>query len=115
MSRFKIYVWTLLIVSVHGTLPEITTEPGTIYYTEPNYASSNSVESGYRGLTNLPGGQIVKNHITLERIKSPYVLREDLFVEREAELRIEAGVEVRFAPMIGITVRGVVLAEVSAL
>ncbi|XP_058792901.1 protein bark beetle isoform X2 [Phymastichus coffea] len=102
----------LLAAGGQATLQQDSvTEPGTIYYTEPNYASSNSVESGYRGLTELPGGQIVKNHITLERIKSPYVLREDLYVEHAAELRVEAGVEVRFAPMIGITVRGTVIAE----
>ncbi|XP_031785209.1 protein bark beetle isoform X2 [Nasonia vitripennis] len=108
-------LWLLLpLLGARGLLAaalQETTESSSIYYTEPNYASSNSVESGYRGLTELPGGKIVRGRRLLERAKSPYVLREDLFVERDAELSIEAGVEVRFAPMIGITVRGVLLAE----
>lgn len=113
-------LWLLLLLSGRELLAAVlhqqgTTESSSIYYTEPNYASSNSVESGYRGLTELPGGKIVRGRRQLERAKSPYVLREDLYVERDAELSIEAGVEVRFAPMIGITVRGVVLAEVSSL
>ena len=104
----------LLYHSAAGVYQELTSEPpGTIHYTEPGYASSNSVESGFRALTELPGGKIVRGQRRLERAKSPYVLREDLYVERDAELVLEPGVEVRFAPMIGITVRGVVLAEVS--
>lgn len=109
-------VLLLLVASVGVASPmqeqETTEEPPSIHYTEPSYASSNSVESGYRGPTELPGGRILRGSRTLERLKSPYVLREDLYVERDAELRVEAGVEVRFAPMIGITVRGIVVAEV---
>ncbi|XP_023246946.1 protein bark beetle [Copidosoma floridanum] len=100
--------------TVEATVPaqEESTEPASlIHYTEPSYASSNSIESGYRGLTELPGGRIVKGRRVLERSKSPYILREDLYVERDAELGLEPGVEVRFAPMIGITVRGVISAE----
>ncbi|XP_023316474.1 protein bark beetle-like [Trichogramma pretiosum] len=90
-----------------------STESSAIYYTEPNYASSNSLESGYRGLTELAFGRVLRNQRVLERAKSPYVLRQDLVIEADAQLVIEPGVEVRFAPMIGITVRGLLKAEVS--
>jgi hypothetical protein len=108
----------LPVLLVAGATPALqwtpTTEASSIYYTEPGYASSNSVEAGYRGPSELPGGRILRGRRTLERAMSPYVLREDLFVEAEAELMIEPGVELRLAPMIGITVRGVILAEVRA-
>lgn len=106
----------LLAVSVaqdSTTTTTTSTEPASIYYTEPSYTSSNSVESGYKAPTEFPGGRIIKGHKEFLLAKSPYVMREDLFIERDAELRIEPGVEIRFAPMIGITVRGVITAEVS--
>ena len=101
-----------MVWSLASELANESTE-ASIYYTEPSYSSSNSVESGYRGLSELPGGRVLRGQKILERSKSPYVLREDLFIERDAELVVESGVEVRFAPMIGITVRGIVTARVS--
>ncbi|RVE49659.1 hypothetical protein evm_005716 [Chilo suppressalis] len=58
------------------------------------------------GLTELPGGVIAGGRTFWKSDNSPYLLRDDLLVERDAELIIEPGVEVRFAPMVGITVRG---------
>ncbi|KAL7298472.1 hypothetical protein TKK_0008257 [Trichogramma kaykai] len=97
--------------SSSSTTSTTSTESSAIYYTEPNYASSNSLESGYRGLTELAFGRVLRNQRVLERAKSPYVLRQDLVIEADAQLVIEPGVEVRFAPMIGITVRGLLKAE----
>lgn len=98
---------------------QITSELPSIYYTEPGPVgsglynpSSNSIEQGFRGLTELHGGKIRGNR-TLEQTKSPYVLKEDLYIERGATLNIEPGVEVRFVPTVGITVRGTILALVS--
>ncbi|XP_038215102.1 protein bark beetle isoform X2 [Zerene cesonia] len=62
------------------------------------------------GLTELSGGVLTGGRTVWKTDGSPYLLRDDLLVEREAELVIEPGVEVRFAPMIGITVRGKFLA-----
>ncbi|XP_045494665.1 protein bark beetle isoform X1 [Colias croceus] len=62
------------------------------------------------GLTELSGGILTGGRTVWKADGSPYMLRDDLLVEREAELLIEPGVEVRFAPMIGITVRGKLLA-----
>ncbi|XP_034245120.1 protein bark beetle isoform X3 [Thrips palmi] len=47
----------------------------------------------------------------MERARSPYLLREDLIIDKTGELIIEPGVEVRFAPMTGITVHGVLTAR----
>jgi len=57
---------------------------------------------------------VVKQQV-LDRARSPYILRKDLIVEPSGELVIEPGVEVRFAPMTGITVRGQIVARVSHL
>lgn len=65
------------------------------------------------GLTELAGGVVAGGRTVWKSEGSPYLLRDDLLVEREAELVVEPGVEVRFAPMIGITVRGKLLAVVS--
>ena len=112
--KFWIFTWYLCTLTrVPGNPIEDTSELSSIYYTEPGYASSNSIETGYKGLTEFSGGKIIKGRRTFERSKSPYILREDLFIERGAELFIEPGVEIRFAPMIGITVRGVINALVS--
>ncbi|KAL0880639.1 hypothetical protein ABMA27_001864 [Loxostege sticticalis] len=62
------------------------------------------------GLTELPGGVIAGGRTVWKLDSSPYLLRDDLLVERDAELVIEPGVEVRFAPMVGITVRGKLVA-----
>lgn len=67
------------------------------------------------GLTELPGGVLAGGQSVWREGGSPYLLRDDLVVERSAELVIEPGVEVRFAPMVGITVRGKLVAVVSCL
>ncbi|XP_068632960.1 protein bark beetle isoform X2 [Battus philenor] len=62
------------------------------------------------GLTELPGGVLAGGRTLWKFSGSPYLLRDDLLVEREAELVIEPGVELKFAPMVGITVRGKLVA-----
>ncbi|XP_013178489.1 PREDICTED: uncharacterized protein LOC106125730 isoform X1 [Papilio xuthus] len=62
------------------------------------------------GLTELPGGVLAGGRTHWKLGGSPYLLRDDLLVEREAELVIEPGVELKFAPMVGITVRGKLIA-----
>ena len=48
---------------------------------------------------------------TLTKESSPYLIDHDVLVRPEGELVIEPGVEVRFAPEVGITVRGVLKAQ----
>ncbi|KOC70028.1 Galectin-3-binding protein [Habropoda laboriosa] len=99
----------LIFLAVHGQSEE-GFDQSSIYYTEPTFVNvSNSNSNG--GLTELYGGRIVRGQRLLERSKSPYLVREDLFVEREGELVIEPGVEIRFGPMIGITVHGIITAK----
>ncbi|PZC85077.1 hypothetical protein B5X24_HaOG202841 [Helicoverpa armigera] len=62
------------------------------------------------GVTELPGGVLTGGRTVWRPDGSPYMLRDDLLIERDAELVVEPGVEVRFAPMIGITVRGKLVA-----
>lgn len=65
-------------------------------------------------LTELQGGRVVGEK-WLRQIESPYALHMDLTVERSGKLYIEPGVTIHFAPMVGITVRGVLTALVSAM
>lgn len=106
------WLFSTLFIVVGGQLDE-GYDQSSIYYTEPTFVNTSN-GNGNVGLTELRGGQIVRGQRLLEKSKSPYLVREDLFVEREGELVIEPGVEIRFGPMIGITVRGVVTAKVSS-
>lgn len=106
-TKMRILCFLLTFLTVYGQSEE-GFDQTSIYYTEPifiNISSNNDV-------TELHGGHIVQGQRLLERSKSPYLVREDLFVEREGELVIESGVEIRFGPMIGITVRGIITAKV---
>lgn len=61
--------------------------------------------------------EISETEISGEKIlyasESPFLLRQDLEVQRNAKLIIEPGVTIHFAPMVGITVRGQIRAIVS--
>lgn len=98
-------------------LPEQQQQQSSIYYTEPTTLMNSSSGFGATDnngvtLTELHGGRIVRGQRLLQRSKSPYLLREDLYVESDGELILEPGVEVRFGPMVGLTVRGVITAQV---
>lgn len=58
-------------------------------------------------------GDVVLGEKHLRASDSPYSLRTDLEVERKARLIIEPGVTIYVAPMVGITVRGSLVALVS--
>lgn len=62
--------------------------------------------------TELSGGSIAGER-TLRLSESPYLLTGDLDVEQNAKLIVEPGVVMHFAPMVGITVRGVFISVVS--
>ena len=57
------------------------------------------------------GEAIVEGEKILTLGKSPYLVTEDVLVRPNAELKIEAGVEIRFMPEVGITVRGILTAQ----
>lgn len=64
-------------------------------------------------VTELAGGVIENRQQRLGKIHSPYLVKEDIIIERNGELAIEPGVELRFSPMVGLTVRGILSAIVS--
>lgn len=97
----KICVFTTILVIVAVNSQEVS-------YNEINSDTEHSENSE----TELQGGAIVGER-TLHRSDSPYVLKTDLVVENGAKLFIEPGVQIRFAPMIGITVKGEFTAVVS--
>lgn len=65
-------------------------------------------------LTELMGGRVIGEK-WLRQMESPYSLEMDLTVERSGKLFIEPGVTVHVAPMVGITVRGVLTALVCSM
>lgn len=101
LLKLCVYVTILVIVVVNSQ--------------EVSYNEINS-DAEYNGIseTELQGGEIVGER-TLHLSESPYVLKTDLIVENGAKLFIEPGVQIRFAPMIGITVKGEITAVVSKI
>lgn len=83
--------------------------PVDLYTNEPSFENPSSGNA----VTEHPGGVIVKDKVSFLKAQSPYWLRNDIIVERDAELFIEAGVIIKVEPQVGITVRGVLTAEVS--
>ncbi len=57
------------------------------------------------------GDPVVSERRILELSRSPYLVGQDVLVTPSGELTIEPGVEVRFKPEVGITVRGVLDAQ----
>ena len=55
--------------------------------------------------------KVISNKQTWTAAESPFVVRHDILVESGGELTIEPGVDVRFSPEVGITVRGVLVAD----
>lgn len=62
--------------------------------------------------TEHPGGTIIDDKVIFSKAKSPYWLRNDIVVERNAEMIVEPGVTIRVEPQVGVTVRGVLTAVV---
>lgn len=61
----------------------------------------------------LSGGSVFNRELNIER--GNYILREDLIIERTANLHIEPGVHIKFGPNVGITVRGSIDAQVISI
>jgi len=53
----------------------------------------------------------IKDKVTFTLDKSPYLIVDDVIVDRTGHLIIEPGVEVRFMPEAGLTVWGILSAE----
>ena len=57
------------------------------------------------------GDSLISGQKLLTIEHSPYLVKQDVLVKPEGELSIEPGVEIRFMPETGITVRGVLKAQ----
>ncbi|XP_064467113.1 protein bark beetle-like [Ornithodoros turicata] len=53
----------------------------------------------------------IRNRLSYNVSGSPYEITEDIFVDRSGEMVIEPGVEMRFAPGVGILVKGILKAQ----
>lgn len=84
---------------------------------QPEYHWSTQEPSSGSSLELIehPGGTVKSDLHVIKNVGKPYILRNDLIVESNAEVVIEPGVEIRFEPQIGITVRGIMKAVVSCL
>ncbi|VEN48816.1 unnamed protein product [Callosobruchus maculatus] len=111
MCNFLRTFFALILYFDHVISQETTVVPSDSPFTKRDSTSTLEFPSTARSLTEHPGGTIVDTTVTLTAADSPYWLRNDLIVERSAELVIEPGVTVKVDPQVGITVRGVLTAE----
>ncbi|XP_071445359.1 protein bark beetle [Hetaerina americana] len=99
------FLYLLTVVSsafAVDSYPGVIGSPTTV---EPSWSAAPSVVG-----TVLPGGPISSTQ-RLTKDGSPYLVRGDIVVEKPGELRIDAGVTVRFQRGVGLTVRGVLLIQ----
>uniref|UniRef100_A0A182M0U9 Uncharacterized protein n=1 Tax=Anopheles culicifacies TaxID=139723 RepID=A0A182M0U9_9DIPT len=94
------------IVPDHGEGEDVA---GDSHYKDGEHGPEGTGTQRYTEI----GGDVVLGEKVLRASESPYSMRTDLEVERRARLIIEAGVTIHFAPMVGITVRGSIVAMVS--
>lgn len=101
--------WRTVLLGVVLSFSLCSGQETVVFDVDPYFVNSSST------LTELEGGILSGGQAVWRAAGSPYLLRDDLLVERDGELLVEPGVEVRFAPMVGITVRGKLTAIVSTL
>ncbi|XP_018046380.1 PREDICTED: protein bark beetle [Atta colombica] len=107
----QLWISLSILAVLAGVLLDDRFDQTSIYYTIPINESEANGSWNNGGLFEEHGGRIIRDQKVFERSKSPYLLQEDLFIEKDAKLIIESGVEIRFSPMIGITVRGIINAK----
>jgi hypothetical protein len=104
----------LMFIAILGVTADIDDDVETLTFlpqsTQPMVITPRPLDEQ---VTELAGGVIANRQQRLNKIHSPYLLREDLIIEKTGELVIEPGVELRFSPMVGLTVRGILSAKVS--
>lgn len=101
-------VFIIVTTVIALTLPSLVKCDTSLYNEIDNVDDTHSKNA----LTELEGGKIISEK-WLRQIESPYTLQTDLTIERTGKLIVEPGVTVHVAPMVGITVRGVLTALVS--
>lgn len=107
-SVFVIAALALLVVLLQPTIVKCDNNNNVL-----NEIDNGGEVHAKSTLTELSGGRVIGEK-WLRQTESPYSLEMDLTVERSGKLFIEPGVTVHVAPMVGITVRGVLTALVSS-
>ncbi|KAK7591213.1 hypothetical protein V9T40_002826 [Parthenolecanium corni] len=103
---YSLPLWSWLAIMV--TMPLV---PGAVEVQTLSSALKYTASSvGEKTVFNQ--GLITGEKVTLEKQQSPYLVRKDIIIGEDGELRIEPGVTVFFAPTVGITVYGVLTAKV---
>ncbi|KAK5644294.1 hypothetical protein RI129_008139 [Pyrocoelia pectoralis] len=101
MVKFEcLYLLLFIITSVNlQTLP---------YYWGPPSTEGSHDSSFYPDVIEHQGGIISNDRLVFKNdTNKPYLVGNDILIERDGELVIEAGVKILFEPQIGITVRGI--------
>lgn len=103
----------MMIVVIVGVSADIDDDVETLTFLPQSTPLIITPRPLDEGVTELAGGVIENRQQRLNKIHSPYLVREDIIIEKTGELAIDAGVELRFSPMVGLTVRGILSANVS--
>lgn len=98
LSLSLIYLQSLIVVKTTNAL-----EDAGYHYSENYINRSTATEFT---------STFVDGRVHMDKRLSPYIVRNDIVIRQTGELVVEPGVEVRFAPMTGITVYGVLTAKV---
>lgn len=109
----------VFVIATMALLLMLSFQPTIVKCDNTNNNVLNEIDNGGEvhaksTLTELSGGRVIGEK-WLRQTESPYSLQMDLTVERSGKLFIEPGVTVHVAPMVGITVRGVLTALVSSM
>jgi len=103
----------LMFVVIVGVSADIDDDVETLTFLPQSTPPVMTPRPPDEQVTELAGGVIQNRQQRLNKIHSPYLVREDIIIEKTGELAIDAGVEIRFSPMVGLTVRGILSANVS--
>jgi len=106
-------VMMLMFVVIVGVSADIDEDVETLTFLPQSTPLIMTPRPPDEQVTELAGGVIQNRQQKLNKIHSPYLVREDIIIEKTGELAIDAGVEIRFSPMVGLTVRGILSANVS--
>jgi hypothetical protein len=103
----------MMLVVIVGVSADIDDDVETLTFLPQSTTMVITPRPPYEQVTELAGGVIENRQQRLNKIHSPYLVREDIIIEKTGELEIDPGVEIRFSPMVGLTVRGILSAKVS--
>lgn len=60
-------------------------------------------------------GGVITGIQRLDKSRGPYLVKDDLIIMESGELKLGPGVELKFLPKVGLTVKGILTAEVSCV